>query len=65
MTEITRYCPNEGNAERIFKRVDNGIPLVGKYECLSCGEVYSEVNLNHDGGDGDLVELIVRKLAKD
>ena len=67
MTEITGYCPGEGNAERRFVRADGGISLIGNYKCKSCGEIYREVDLNlstRDGEGGDLVKLIELKLAE-
>ncbi|MBI4116933.1 hypothetical protein HY449_04275 [Candidatus Pacearchaeota archaeon] len=62
MTEITGYCPSEGNAERIFRRIDSGIPLIGRYQCATCGDTYSEPNLQRGEENKDLVDLIGEKL---
>lgn len=62
MTEIIAYCPGEGNAERKFIRVDNGIPIIGKYKCMSCGDVYLETSLQRGEENKDLADLIREKL---
>jgi len=64
MTEIIRYCPSENNGERRFVRFDNGIPIIGRYQCTSCGDVYLEVNLQRGEENKDLVDLIREKLEE-
>lgn len=60
--KIIAYCPSEGNAERKFIRVDNGIPIIGKYKCSSCRDIYLETNLQKGEENKDLVDLIREKL---
>lgn len=62
MTEIIAYCPSEGNAERMFRRVDNGSALIGRYQCATCGNFYSEPNLQRGEENKDLVDLIREKI---
>jgi len=62
MMEITAYCPSENNAERKFVRVDNRIPIIGKYKCATCGDIYSEPSLQKGEENKDLVDLIREKL---
>ncbi len=65
MTEtkkIIAYCPSERNAQRKFIRVDNGIPIIGKYGCTNCGDIYLEPNLQRGEENKDLVDLIREKL---
>jgi len=64
MTEIVAYCPSEENAQRKFRRADNGIPIIGKYECTSCGDIYLETNLQRGEENKDLADLIREKLGE-
>jgi len=62
MTEIMGYCPGEGNAGRIFTRVDKGIALIGRYRCNVCNEVYTEPDLQGGEDKKDLADLIREKV---
>ncbi len=64
MTEIIGYCPNEENAQRKFVRTDNRIPLIGRYRCLTCEEIYLETSLQRGEENKDLADLIKEKLGK-
>ncbi len=52
-------CPGEGGIERTFERVDEGISLLGLYQCTYCKKVYDESFLTKD-----YVDLIKKKIKK-
>ena len=60
--EITAYCPRE-RTERRFRRVDEGVALIGRYQCLGCDDIYFEPSLYREEKK-DLVDLIREKLGK-
>lgn len=53
------YCPGE-KAPRSFKRVDNGLPIIGEYECESCETKLPEYQLHSDGLVGAIRDNVRR-----
>lgn len=58
--ELIGRCPDENGTKRTFTRIDNGIAIIGKYQCNGCGEIYREYQL----GIGDIATRIGEKLSK-
>lgn len=53
------YCPTE-KLPRSFKRVDNGIPVVGEYQCEGCEDVFKEFRLHEKGIAGVIKDNILK-----
>lgn len=60
MGDLVAFCFLVCKEEKTFVRIDEGIALLGTYQCPNCKTIYDESQLH----DGDYIDLIKERMSK-